>query len=195
MQTRVDSIKRYYKTNPVTATFLSIIIAYFIVMSLNGGTTDNRTLVEFGAFFPPFIREYNQYYRFITSIFIHIGIMHLYFNSYALYVFGTQIEKLMGTKKYIAFFLLSGIGGNVITYIFNFKSISAGASGSLFGILGAFLYLIRHHSNMISPEGRKSILSILGINLVITLIIPNISITAHFGGLAIGYLLSYIFIK
>lgn len=192
---RIDSIKHYYRTNPVTLILLSIIIVYFGLITVNGGTTDSQTLVRFGALFPPYVKAYNEYYRLITSIFIHIGGMHLLFNSYALYVFGTQIERVMGSKKYLLFFILSGLGGNIATYLFNFESISAGASGSLFGILGAFLYLIQHHKNMITPEGRKSILSLLGINLGLTLLVPNISITAHFGGLVIGYLISYIFIK
>ncbi len=190
-----NRISNYYKTNPVTMILLVIIIVYFLVISLNGGTTDTQTLVKFGALFPPFITKYNQYYRFLTAIFIHIGLAHLFFNAYALYIFGTQIEKVMGHAKYILFFLITGIGGNIITYFFNYNSISAGASGSLFGILGAFLYLIRVHPNMINPEGRKSIISILVLNLVLTLLVPNISITAHFGGLIIGYLISYIFIK
>ena len=190
-----NRIKNYYNNSPMTVTFLGIMIAYFIMITIGGGTTDSQTLVRFGALFPPFIKEYNQYYRFVTAIFIHIGIAHIAFNGYALYIFGTQVERLMGSFKYVLFFLLTGIGGNIITYIFAFDSISAGASGSLFGIFGAFLYLIQYHKEMISPEGRRSILSLLGINLVFTLLVPNISITAHFGGLIIGYLISYIFIK
>ena len=190
-----NKISNYYKNSPVTLALLAIIIIYFVVITLNGGTTDSKTLVKFGALFPPYISTYNQYYRLVTSIFIHIGVAHLFFNAYALYIFGTQIEKVMGPKKYILFFLITGIGGNIITYIFSFNTISAGASGSLFGILGAFLYLIRHHKNMITPEGRKSILSLLGLNLALTLLVPNISITAHFGGLIIGYIISFIFIK
>lgn len=184
-----------YKKSPVTFTFLGIIIAYFIIMTLNGGTTSGENLVRFGAFYPPFIIAYNQYYRFVTSIFIHIGLMHLLFNGYALYIFGTQIEKVMGSFKYLQFFLLAGIGGNIVTFLFSFNTISAGASGSLFGILGAFVYLIRHHENMISAQGKKIIYQIIGINIIITFISPSISITAHFGGLVIGYFLSYIFIK
>lgn len=179
----------------MTFTFLLIIIIYFIVISLNGGTNDIETLVRFGAFFPPFIFKYNQYYRFITSIFIHIGISHLFFNGYALYVFGTQIERFLGKKKYILFFLLTGLMGNITTYIFNPISVSAGASGSLFGIFGAFIYLIHRHKEMITPEGRKSIISMIGINLVLTILVPSISITAHLGGLIAGYILSYVFIK
>ncbi len=184
-----------YKRTPVTFSLLGIIIVYFIIMTLNGGTTNTETLVKFGALYPPLVLFYGEYYRLITSVFIHIGIMHLFFNSYALYIFGTQIERVMGKMKYLIFFLLTGIGGNIVTFFFSFETISAGASGSLFGILGAFVYLIQHHKNMITPQGRKSILKLLGLNLIITFISPSISITAHLGGLIIGYLLSYIFIK
>lgn len=190
-----NKLSNYYKNSPVTLGFMTIIILYFVVITLNGGTTDSETLVRFGALFPPFVKEYGQYYRLLTSIFIHIGGAHLFFNTYALYIFGSQIERVMGTMKYILFFLITGIGGNIVTYIFSYDTISAGASGSLFGILGAFLYLIRNHADMITPEGRKSILSILALNLGLTILVPNISITAHFGGLIIGYLISYIFIK
>ncbi len=196
-----EKLKAFYKKSKVTFSLLAIMVFYFIFITLNGGTTNTESLIKYGAFFPPAILQYNQYYRFITSIFIHIGITHIFFNGYALYVFGPQIEKLMGAKKYLLFFLLTGIGGNIVTFIFNFifissfLSVSAGASGSLFGLFGAFLYLIHRRSEMVTPEGRKSILSLLGVNLVLTLVVPNISATAHFGGLIIGYLLSYIFIK
>lgn len=188
-------IVNFYRRSRVTFTLLVIMIVYFIFISLNGGTTNNVALVKYGAFFPPYILEFSEYYRFISAIFIHIGLSHILFNGYALYVFGPQIEMLMGPKKFLVFFLLSGIGGNIATFFFNFASLSAGASGSLFGLFGAFLYLVHRHRNMVTPEGRKSILSLLGINLALTFLVPSISITAHLGGLVIGYLLSYIFIK
>lgn len=191
----MERLMDFYKRSKVTFVFLAIMIIYFIFITLNGGTTNSEALVKYGAFFPPYIVAYNQYYRFITAIFIHIGLSHIFFNGYALYIFGPQIERLMGAKKYLAFFLLTGIGGNLVTFFFSFASLSAGASGSLFGLFGAFLYLIHRHSEMVTPEGRKSILSLLGINLVLTLLVPSISITAHLGGLVIGYFLSYVFIK
>lgn len=191
----IENLKAFYKKSKVTFVILCIMIIYFIFMTLMGGTTDIETLVKYGALYPPFILRFNQYYRFITSIFIHIGIMHIFFNGYALYVFGPQIERLMGPKKYLLFFLLTGIGGNLATFFFNFVSLSAGASGSLFGLFGAFLYLIHRHGDMVTPQGRKSILQLLGINLILTFAVPNISATAHIGGLVMGYFLSYIFIK
>ncbi|NBI07274.1 rhomboid family intramembrane serine protease [Senegalia massiliensis] len=191
----IERMKDFYKKSKITFIFLTIMIIYFIFITLNGGSTNNETLVRYGALFPPFILRYNEYYRFITSIFIHIGVTHIFFNGYALYIFGPQIERLMGSTKYLLFFLLTGIGGNLATFFFNFLTLSAGASGSLFGLFGAFLYLIHRHKNMVTPEGRKSILSLLGINLALTIFIPSISVTAHIGGLVIGYLLSYVFIK
>ena len=197
MEERIQENKylKYLKKSPANAAFIAIIIVYFIIITLNGGTTDTLTLVKFGALFPPLVKEYGQYYRLITSIFIHIGLMHLLFNGYALYVFGTQIERLIGSKKYIIFFLLTGISGNILTYFLSYESISAGASGSLFGLLGAFVYLIHRKPHMMTSEGKKSILKLVGINVLITVLVPNISATAHFGGLISGYLLSYLFIK
>lgn len=191
---RKEKLKKEFKKTPVTFIFLIIMVIYFIIISLNGGTTNGQVLVQHGALFPPFVIVYKQYYRLVTSVFIHIGIMHLLFNGYALYIFGRQMERVMGHVKYLMFFLLVGIGANIVTLFLNVESISAGASGSLFGILGAFVYLIQHHRNIITPQGRKGIFKLLGINLIITLLVPNISITAHFGGFIIGYLLSYVFI-
>lgn len=188
-------LKLFYKRGPVSFIFLAIMIVYFIFLSLNGGSTNAETLLKFGAFYPPYIVVYKQFYRFITSIFIHIGISHIFFNGYALYIFGPQIEMLMGSFKYFIFFILTGIGGNLLSFFFSFKSLSAGASGSLFGLFGAFLYLLHRHPDMITPSGRKDIISLLVVNLLLTFLVPSISTTAHLGGLIIGYLLSYIFIK
>ena len=185
----------FYRRSKVTFILLAIMVFYFIFITLNGGTTNVQTLIKFGALYPPFVVMYGEYYRLITSIFIHIGIAHIFFNGYALYTFGPQIERLLGPKKFLLFFLLTGVGGNLVTFLFNFNSISAGASGSLFGILGAFLYLAHRHGDMVTPGGRKQIFSLITINLILTFVVPSISTTAHLGGLIMGYLLSYIFIK
>ena len=188
-----EKIKVFYKKSKVTAILLGIMIVYFIIMTFNGGTTNPVTLLKFGAMFPPYVVGYGEYYRFVTSIFIHIGFTHMLFNGYALYVFGSQIEWLMGPVKYLLFFILTGIAGNIAGFFLSPETVSAGASGSLFGLLGVFVYLIHRRPQMMTPQGKKSILQLLGINLLITVAVPNISITAHFGGLICGYLLSYIF--
>ncbi len=191
----IDKIKDFYKRSKVTAIFLTIMLGYFVFLSLNGGSTDSYTLAKYGAFFPPIIKEYGEYYRFISSIFIHIGLSHIFFNSYALTILGPQLEYIMGGKKYFLFFLLTGFFGNLATYVFNFNSLSAGASGSLFGLLGAMLFLTRKYKDFISPQVKNSILQVVGINLVLTIVVPSISVTAHLGGLISGFLLSFIFFK
>lgn len=191
----MNEIKELYERSRVTFSLLLIMLVYFIVLTLNGGSTNTGTLLRFGAFYPPAIVALGQYYRFITSIFIHIGLSHIFFNGYALYIFGPLIERLMGPKKYLLFFILTGLGGNLLTFIFNFNSLSAGASGSLFGLFGCFLYLIHRHRELVTDQGRRSILRLVLVNLVLTLVVPSISVTAHLGGLIIGYLLSYIFVK
>lgn len=192
---RIDSLRTYRKSNPVTFSLLTIMIVYFGILTFNGGSTNIRTLLEWGAFYKPLVVIYGQYFRFITSIFMHIGITHLLFNSFALYIFGSELEILIGKIKYLALFLLSGLGGNVAGYFFSPENISAGASGGIFGIFGVFLYFIQYHKNKITPQGKNMILSLVGINLVYTLVVPNISITGHFGGLIGGYLLSYLIIR
>jgi len=191
----MDKLVDLYRRSKVTFIFLAIMIVYFLFITFNGGSTNVETLLRYGALFPPFIVEFKQYYRFITSIFIHIGALHLFLNGYALYVLGPQMERLMGQKKYLLFFLLTGIGGNIATFFFNFTSVSAGASGSLFGLFGAFLYLAHRRKEMVTPQGRRDILRLVVINLVLTFAVSSISTTAHIGGLLMGYLLSYIFIK
>lgn len=193
MEKLITKVRGFYNTSKVTFVLLTIMIVYFVLMAFNGGTTNGQNLVRHGAMFPAYVVAYGEYYRFITSIFIHIGITHMLFNGYALFLFGSQIEMLMGPAKYLLFFFLTGIAGNIATFFFSFDSVSAGASGSLFGLLGAFLYLIHRRPHLITPQGRKSILQLVGINLLITVMVPSISVTAHIGGLVAGYLLSYMF--
>lgn len=191
----MSNLKEYIKKYPATSSLLAIMILYYIFLTLKGGSTDTLTLLTYGAFYPPIILEYNEYYRFITSIFMHIGITHIFFNAYALYNIGPSIERLMGTKKYIAFFLLTGVFGNLATFFFSFDSLSAGASGSIFGLLGAFLYLTRKYKENLPANVKHDILSTVVINLLITILVPNISITAHLGGVISGFLLSFLFLK
>lgn len=191
----MEKIKNHFKNYPVTSAFIAIMIAYYIFLTIMGGSTNTLTLLVYGAFYPPLIAEYHEYYRFITSIFIHIGITHIFFNSYALYSLGPVIEKFMGKKKYFAFFLLTGISGNIVTYFFNYDSLSAGASGSIFGLLGAFLYLSIQFKEIIPESVKKNIVYNIVINLILTFSIPSISVSAHLGGLISGFLLSFIFLK
>lgn len=140
-----------------------------------------------------------EYYRLLTSMFLHYGIFHLLLNMYALWIVGGVLEPLLGRARFLALYLISGIGGGVATYLFSQAlvidrqtgmitesgTVSAGASGAVFGLFAAFYILMRRLGRDTSV-----ITMILVINLVLTFVIPNISIWGHLGGMATGALIS-----
>ena len=126
----------------------------------------------------------------MTSIFIHLSILHLLFNMYSLYVFGPILERLLGHGRYIALFLLSGLGGSVAVLLIAPGTPVAGASGAIFGLLGAFFVIQRHLGG-----NNVQLLIVIGLNLAIGFIVPNIAWQAHVGGLIVGGLVSLIFVR
>jgi membrane associated rhomboid family serine protease len=121
------------------------------------------------------------YYRLITAMFIHYGLLHLLMNMWALWILGRQLEAVLGRGRFLALYLLAGIGGNVAAYLFSPNALSAGASTALFGLFAAYAIIVRRLGGSLA-----SVLPILVINLVITFAIPGISIAGHLGGLVTG---------
>ena len=177
----------------ITYILLTINLLIFILMTLAGGSTSTKVLILFGAKVNELILM-GEIWRFLTSMFIHIGFLHLAFNLYALWALGTFTEELLGRARFLLIYLISGVGGGIMSFLFS-PGISAGASGAIFGLLGALLiYTIKH------PELWKSG---LGLNLIIVIAInfglgflqPQIDIYAHLGGffsgISIGLLQSF----
>ena len=125
----------------VTHLFLAIQIVIFLLMTLNGGSTNVLTLILFGAKFNPAIAQ-GEWWRLIAPMFIHIGFTHILVNSITLYYLGTQMESLYGSLRFALIYLLSGLMGKLMSFAFN-DSISAGASTSLFGLFAAAIVLGR----------------------------------------------------
>jgi rhomboid protease GluP len=148
---------------------------------------------EFGSKSIPDIAR-GEYWRFITPMFVHIGIIHFFFNALGLYYIGYQIEHILGSKWFVGVFLATGIIGNLSSCLFSL-SVSAGASGALFGLLGAGFRLEGLVSDQFDRLGeqkrpRKRIYSGMVIsNIILGLIIPVIDNAAHIGGLISGWLL------
>ena len=129
-----------------------------------------------------------EYYRLITGMFLHAGIIHLACNMYSLYVVGSQIESFLGKVKYIIVYLLSGLAGSILSIFFS-DGFSVGASGAIFGLLGSLLYFGYHYRVYLDGTLRSQIIPLILINLLIGFSIPNIDNSAHIGGL-IGGLMS-----
>ena len=174
----------------VTIGFLSIQTAVFLLAYILPGL-----LIEFrGSMFGPLIALNHEYWRFVTPIFIHYGLMHFAINSVILYYMGQQVEAIYGHGRFFLIYLLSGVMGNVLGFAFNDMNVqAAGASTSLFGIFGAFVVLGIHFKNNpgIQAMVRQFSLFIV-LNLVFGLFDQTIDMYGHVGGLIGGILMGNI---
>lgn len=175
----------------ITISLIVINIIIFVLMYILGSGSENtNTLISFGANFVQLTKS-GDYYRLITSAFLHIGIVHLFLNMYSLYVLGPAVESFYGRFKYILIYLLSAIFGSLFTIVLSSENtVAAGASGAIFGLLGALLYFGYNYRGYIGNSIISQIVPIVLINLVFGFITPGIGNAAHIGGLIGGYLIS-----
>lgn len=128
---------------------------------------------------------HGEYYRLITGIFLHNGILHLIFNMYSLYVIGTQLESFLGRTKYLAVYLLSGLAGSVLSIFFS-NGFSVGASGAIFGLLGSLLYFGYHYRVYLDSVIKSQIIPLIVFNLMLGFTLRGIDNWGHIGGLIGG---------
>ena len=165
----------------VTYALIIINIIVYAVTMLTG------TVNEFSNYAPA-VRS-GEYYRLITSMFLHGGPLHIAFNMYALYILGAQLEGVLGKVKYIIIYLLSGISGSLLSMTFNGSTTaSIGASGAIFGLMGAMLYFGWYYRVYLGNVVKSQIVPLILINLAIGFSVPGIDNFAHIGGLIGGTL-------
>lgn len=130
-----------------------------------------------------------EIYRLLTGTFIHGSIWHIFCNMYALYIIGPQIEGFFGKWKYLCIYLFSAITGSLLSILFS-SSYSIGASGAIFGLLGAMLYFGYYYRVYLGNVVKSKILPIIILNLALGFILPNVDNGGHIGGLIGGILIS-----
>jgi membrane associated rhomboid family serine protease len=140
------------------------------------------------AYYPPLTAI--EPWRMITSVFVHLSILHILFNMYSLFIFGPMMERMLGRLRFAALFLLAGFGGSVGVLLIAPNTVVAGASGAIFGLLGAFFVIQRHLGG-----NNAQLLIVIGLNLVIGFVVPGIAWQAHIGGLIVGALVALIFVR
>lgn len=178
------------RRSPATVTLVVVNVAIFLVGVLVAPV--GNLLFGLGAQHNPSVAD-GQVWRLATSMFLHAGIPHILFNMYALWLFGGQLEREVGTKSFLSLYAASGLAGGSLFYLLNLASPqpAVGASGAIFGLFGA--WLVAAYRNRHSPGGRaglQQLLLLLGINLALPLFIPNIAWEAHLGGLVAGGLVT-----
>ena len=178
------------KSSLITYTIIIICVIVFGLMYILGnGSMDEGTLITFGANLG-FLTKNGEYFRLLTCAFLHIGIVHLLFNMYALYIIGPQVESFFGKFKFTLIYLLSAISASTLSLIFNDNVISAGASGAIFGWLGALLYFGYYYRVYLGNVLKSQIVPIILINLVFGFVVSGVDNAAHIGGLIGGVLTS-----
>ena len=144
------------RRTPFTYTFFAANIAIFVLMSLAGGSMDPGTLMAFGVKDNARIDQ-GEIWRLVTPIFLHIGLIHLFFNSYALWVVGPTVEKLYGSERFVILYLASGVAGVLGSYFYHPDVPSAGASGAIFGFLGVLLVFGFRYRHSIPPFFKRAV--------------------------------------
>ncbi|RXP54517.1 rhomboid family intramembrane serine protease [Lutibacter sp. HS1-25] len=180
----------------VTPILININILIFAIMVISGVhfiMPTSESLLLWGANFRPLSIE-GEWWRLLTSMFLHIGIFHLLMNMYALAYIGLLLEPYLGKSRFLSAYILSGIAGSVASLYWNELTISAGASGAIFGMYGLFLAMLS--TNLIEKSARKSLLTSIGVFVVYNLvngINGDIDNAAHIGGLISGAIIGYSF--
>lgn len=186
-----EKIKRFLKYQPITSSILLINFVMTIILFIDGNFSIN-TLVKYGGLNPLLITQFHEYYRLVTVMFLHGSIIHFLVNSLAIYFLAGQMELILGTKKYILLYFVSGIGSSLLVVLLGAPDVvSVGASGALFGIMGGMLLLTFTRTKWFNKQSIRSIRQMVLINLAITFLVPNISIYGHLGGLITGLVLFY----
>lgn len=186
----------------VTWAIIAIVIGVFLIDAALGGFSgmalfgSGGPLVEAGVVFGPAVAA-GEWWRIFTSAFLHLGLLHIAFNMYALWLFGPIIEQMYGHLEYAVAYLLCAAGGSVLTILVAPQTAAAGASGAIFGLLGMAFVVSRRHHLMLGPQARAIVSqagTLLFLNLIITFASPRISWTGHLGGLLVGVVIGWLLV-
>ncbi len=191
------NFKSYLKKCPITSIFILInTVLYIASVFMKGGNVEN--LVKLGGLVPLFVRYFDEYYRLFTTMFLHGSLIHFLMNNFfGLLIICAGLERLIGSFRYFFIYLLSGLISSLfIVFIQDPLSltVTVGASGAIYGVMGCFLYIIFFKSHLLSIIDQRYIRNLLIINLIFTFIYPSVSILGHLGGLLGGLLLSPLFL-
>lgn len=185
---QLSSYWRRWTSGPyITYSFLVIQTVVYVLMFL----FPQLGIEENGVMFGPYVYFYDQFWRFVTPMFIHFGFAHFAINSIVLYFIGQQVEAIYGHLRFFLLYIGSGIAGNALSFAFNSPYVrSAGSSTAIFGVFGAFLLLGVYFRNNPAIQGMvRQFALFVGMSLVFGVFDKSIDIWGHLGGIIGGLLL------
>lgn len=178
----------------VTGVLVGANVVVYLVTAVTGSNlgvglisgTNNSSMYRRFELVPFIAAQGNGLYRLLTAMFLHYGLLHIAFNMWALVYIGPPLEAALGRLRFLLLYLLAGLGGSIATYAFGPPyQASAGASGAIFGLFGAFFVIARHQR-----RDTRMILVLIAVNLAFSFSVPGIDVRAHIGGLVTGALLA-----
>lgn len=168
-------------------------IGIFLIFTLLGKSEDVLFMQQYGAMYEPYVTEGHEYYRLLTSIFLHFGIEHLLNNMVMLGALGFNLEPEIGRVRFLLVYFISGIGGNICSLLHNISLgenvVSAGASGAVFGLMGALLCAAIRNKGRIGRLNKKGLVILVILSVYLGMAESGVDNAAHIGGLACGFVL------
>lgn len=183
-------LSRTHDHSYVSLAFIIINVAMWLVLQYEGGSTNGETLLRFGALNGALMQADGSYWRLFTSMFLHIGFGHLAFNVFSLYIFGSRLEKHINTFQFVGIFVFAGVLGGLASlfgsWYLGTNVIAAGASGGIYGLLGAILLLSKASGQSLEGLSSYIIWLIFISGIVYSVVSPNVDAFAHIGGFVGG---------
>lgn len=185
-----------FRKEPVTFILILINVLVFLVSDLTGYSQDVMHMLDLGAAYTPLITEGGEVYRLFTSMFLHFGIAHLLNNMLVLFVLGSRLERAAGKIRFLVIYLLGGVAGNVISLLLELDSgdysVSAGASGAVFAVMGAIIYIVVRNRGWLEDLSWRQIVVMALFSLYFGFASSGVDNAAHVGGLISGGILAVI---
>ncbi len=179
---------------PVTFVLVVINVVVFFALSLFGRTEDGAYMIQHGAVYLPLMESTGEFYQLFTSMFLHFGFQHLMNNMLMLLVMGIVLEPELGSVKYLILYIVSGLGGNLLSAGFEIMtddfSVSAGASGAIFGVVGGLIYLAILGRGRIGNLTERGLIFLVLMNIYYGVTSTGVDNMAHIGGLIVGFIMA-----
>lgn len=177
----------------VNGCLIALNVLYFIFVETKGSSEDARIMIRYGALYVPLVIWEKEYYRLVTAMFMHFGVHHLVNNMLVLFALGDNLERALGKVKYLIFYLVCGIGANIVSVYFYLKTspniVSAGASGAVFGVVGGLIYAVLRNQGRLEDLNSRQMILMAVFSLYLGFTSVGTNNIAHISGIFIGLLL------
>ncbi len=187
----------YHRRAPVTLALVALNIVFFLWTEVNGSSENLQNMFRWGAMYGPAVMEDHEYWRLVTAAFLHFGIGHIANNMFLLLLMGDRLEQALGHVKYLILYLVSAVGSNIFSMALDmrlnmkeyYRTISAGASGAVFGVIGGLCWAVIRNRGRLGDLSTKQMLIFAGLAFYYGLTADGVDSWAHLGGFVIGFVM------